>query len=119
MTNPYQAYIKTDLETKTLPKLISAAYERVITELKAAEKCIEDGDIKGKIEHIYKAMDIIEILRAGLDFEKGGEIASNLDNIYDFLSRHITFGHIRNDVKFFEEAIDILNTVKSGWDAIE
>lgn len=118
MTNPYQAYLKTGLETQSLPKLISAAYERIATELRLAEKCIQNSDIKGKIDHIYKALDILRTLRAGLDFEKGEEIARNLDQLYDFLERHITLGNLKNDSKFFEEAINILNTVKSGWDEI-
>lgn len=118
MTNPYQAYLKTGLETQTIPKLISTAYERIITELKQAEECIDKGDIKGKIDHIYKALDIIRVLRAGLDFEKGEEIARNLEEIYAFLERHITLGNLKNDKEIFEQAIGILNTVKSGWDEI-
>lgn len=118
MVNPYQAYIKTDLETQSIPKIISSAYERIIMELKLAKQSIEDKDIKGKIDHIYKAIDMLRVLRSGLDFEKGGEIAKNLDQIYDFLERHISLGNARNDGKFFDEAIDILNTVKSGWDEI-
>ncbi|MCX7760823.1 MAG: flagellar export chaperone FliS [Hydrogenothermaceae bacterium] len=118
MVNPYAAYIKTDLETMPLPKIIASGYERIILELKSAIEDIKTGDLKSKINHIHKALEILRVLRLGLDFEKGGEIAVNLDNIYEFLERHISLGNLKNDEKILNEAIEILNIVKSGWDEI-
>ncbi|MEZ0323919.1 MAG: flagellar export chaperone FliS [Hydrogenothermaceae bacterium] len=118
MTNPYETYLKTGLETMPLPKVISSGYERIILELKSAIEDIKKGDTKGKLDHIHRALEILRVLRLGLDFEKGGEIAVNLDNIYEFLERHISLGNLKNDEKILNEAIKILDTVKSGWDEI-
>lgn len=118
MANPYQAYLKTDLETQSIPKIISTAYERVNFELNQAISSIEAGNIRSKLDHIHRALELIRVLRLGLDFEKGGEIAENLDNIYEFLERHISLGNLKNDTKTISEAISILNTIKSGWDEI-
>ncbi|MEJ5173650.1 MAG: flagellar export chaperone FliS [Hydrogenothermaceae bacterium] len=118
MVNPYESYLKTGLETMPLPKVIANGYERIVLELKSAIESIKTGDIKSKISHIHRALEILRVLRLGLDFEKGGEIAVNLDNIYEFLERHISLGNLKNDEKILNEAIEILNTVKSGWDEI-
>lgn len=118
MSNPYQTYIKTDLETQSIPKIVSTAYERINLELKQAILSIEKGNIKSKLDHIHRALEILRVLRLGLDFEKGGEIAKNLDSLYDFLERHISLGNLKNDKNTLSEAMEILKTIKSGWDEI-
>lgn len=118
MTNPYQAYIRTDLETQPLPKLVSKAYERISFELKQAVVNMNEGNIKQKVEHIHRAMEILRTLRLGLDFDNGGEIAKNLDELYEFIEKQISLGNLKNDEKIFEDVFNILDTIKSGWDEI-
>jgi flagellar protein FliS len=116
--NPYESYLKTGLETANLPKLISMGYERIILELKAAIESIKNNDLKSKINHINKALDILLTLKTGLDFEKGGEIAQNLYEIYSFCEKQIMLGNLKNDEEILNEVINVLNTVREGWEEL-
>ena len=116
--NPYQSYIKAEIETLNLPKLISKGYERIILELKASIESIKNDDLRSKINHINKALDILLALKSGLDFDKGGEIAKNLYDIYDFCEKQIMLANLKNDEKIINDIINILSTVKEGWDEL-
>ena len=118
MVNPYQSYIKTELESLPVAGIIAKGYDRIILELKSAIENIEKRNIKGKIENISKALDLLTTLRLGLDFEKGGEIARNLEDIYSFCEREIQLANLKNDVERLQNVIKVLDTVKSGWEEL-
>jgi flagellar protein FliS len=63
-------------------------------------------------------VSIITGLRMSLDKEKGGEIAENLDDLYDYMNRRIMEGAQENDVSKLTEVTSLLLEIKSGWDAI-
>ncbi len=116
--NPYESYIKTGIETANLPKIIAMAYDRINLELEKAIDAIEKEDLKSKINSINKALDILFTLKVGLDFEKGGEIARNLNDIYDFCEKQIMVGNLKNDKEALKSVINILNTIKEGWEEL-
>ncbi|WP_297889460.1 flagellar export chaperone FliS [Sulfurihydrogenibium sp.] len=118
MVNPYENYIKTELDSLPVAGIIAKGYERIILELKGAIENIENRNIKGKIKNISKAIDILTTLRVGLDFEKGGEIAQNLEDIYSFCINELLLANLKNDKQRLEDVINILNTLKSGWEEL-
>jgi len=118
MVNPYQSYIKTELDSLPVAGIIVKGYDRIILELKRAIENIEKGNIKGKIENISKALDLLTTLRLGLDFEKGGDIARNLEDIYSFCEREIQLANLKNDTERLKSVIKVLDTLKSGWEEL-
>src|SRR4030067_2589838 len=85
----FQAYQKTDVITADPKKLVIMCYEGAIYSLKVAKAKFYAQDYEAKAKAIQNALDIISELRAALDFEKGGEIAKNLDSLYAFWIQHI------------------------------
>lgn len=114
----YQAYQQTNIMTADEKRLIIMCYEEAIYSLKSAQSHFLNGDFEAKGKAIQKALDIINELRAALNFEKGGIIAKNLDLIYTFLIRHILDGDIKKDTQAFEQAASILSELKSSWEQV-
>ncbi|WP_457622722.1 flagellar export chaperone FliS [Persephonella sp.] len=119
MTNPYDVYIKTDIETASPLKQIIMLYDKAIVSLKQAVEDIENNRIKSKVENIQKATDIILALESALDLEKGGEIAQNLKDLYNFAYNKLLEAHAKNDVNLINDIIEILETLRSAWEEIE
>ena len=88
-SNGIGAYRKTAVTTADPGKLILMCYEGAILQLKIAKTKYREKDYEGKGKAVTKTMAIIDELTCALDFEKGGEIARNLEAIYNYVTRRV------------------------------
>ncbi|OEC60327.1 MULTISPECIES: flagellar export chaperone FliS [Pseudomonas] len=76
----------------------------------------DQASLKGEL--ISKSIAIIGGLREALDPTQGGEIASNLDRLYEYMIARLIEANKANDPALVNEVAGLLREVKSGWDAI-
>ncbi|MCP4409092.1 MAG: flagellar export chaperone FliS [Gammaproteobacteria bacterium] len=75
------------------------------------------GDVqKGGL--ISQAISIVDGLRNALDLKVGGEIAENLDNLYDYCQRRLLQANLDNDPAILDEVSSLLQEIRGAWDAI-
>jgi flagellar protein FliS len=97
-------------------KLLARAMEAIIE----AKEQMQAGDIQGKSQNIKIATSIIsDGLRSSLNIEAGGEIAANLDGLYDYMLRQLVKAHAENNTDFLDEVVTLLREIKAGWDGIK
>jgi flagellar secretion chaperone FliS len=118
------AYANVGLETGVVDasplKLTVMLYEGAITACIHAQQAIGQGDIIKKGECLTKAVSIIDNgLRSSLDKRAGGQIASNLDELYQYMTRTLMQASLRLDVKKVNEIQQLLMELKSAWEALE
>ncbi|AHK79444.1 flagellar protein FliS [Ectothiorhodospira haloalkaliphila] len=99
-------------------RLIEMLLDGGVDRLAQAKGAIARGDRRGKVKLIDKAFNIIGGLRGGLDMDRGGDIARNLDDLYDYMQRRLTLANAHDDVEGLDEVISLLNEVREGWKAI-
>jgi flagellar protein FliS len=99
-------------------RLIQMLMEGGLSRLAQARGAIERNQIALKGELISKAIGIIGGLREGLNLELGGEVAANLDNLYEYMTTRLVEANVQNIVAPLDEVSSLLRNVKSGWDAI-
>ena len=99
-------------------RLIQMLMEGALERIAVAKGCIQRQDIAAKGEQIGKAIDIIGGLRDGLNMDAGGEIAANLDALYDYLQRRLLEANLHSDLAILDEVADLLRPIKEAWDAI-
>ena len=123
MKRGVNAYANVGLETGIASasphKLIIMLYDGALASLLSAKANLAAGNIAVKGTAISKAITIIDNgLRASLDKEAGGEIAANLDALYDYMSRRLLHANIRNDVPAIDEVHRLLADLREAWVAI-
>ena len=117
------AYSKIGVETGVLAasphKLIVMLFDGAIVALSNALAQMQAGDIPSKGKSISKAIAIIDNgLRASLDKRVGGEIAINLDALYEYMSRQLLMANLHNDESKITEVQILLRDLKGAWEAI-
>ncbi|BBM88498.1 flagellar protein FliS [Spirochaetota bacterium] len=119
MKNPYQkAYEDNRIFSASRGELIVMLYEGAI---RFNEKAIENMHFKtyDKVNHfISRSLDIIVELKTSLNLEAGGEIARNLDALYDYLLERLRIANKDKDKKIIEETNKILSELLSAWKTI-
>ncbi len=99
-------------------RLIQLLMEGTLERLHAARGCMERGEMARKGQLIGGALSIVGVLRGALDMERGGEIASNLDRLYEYMERRLLEANLRNDPSLLDEVAGLLREIKEAWDAI-
>ena len=54
----------------------------------------------------------------GLDKERGGDLAQNLERLYDYASRTLLKANLENRSDLLKEVTSLLREIKLGWDGI-
>jgi len=94
--------------------LLDAALDRMMQ----ARGCIERGEMAGKAKLLHSCVIIIAELRGSLDLAKGGSLARNLRDLYEYMSRRLLLANVRSDVGCITEVMSLLGEIRAAWVAI-
>jgi len=117
------AYANVGLETgigaASPHKLIVMLYDGALVAILSALNSMKSGNVAAKGASISKAINIIDNgLRAALDKAAGGEIAANLDALYEYISAQLLKGNLSNDPVPLEESHKLLSDLRDAWNQI-
>ena len=76
------------------------------------------GDAQLKSKHFARALTIIYALQSSLDFERGGEIANNLFQLYEYARQKLISDLGKGVVTDTPSAIDALREIRDAWHMI-
>ncbi len=113
-----QVSVSSQVFEATPHRLIQMLMEGGLERLAQAQGAMARGQASLKGELISKAIGIVGGLREGLDMNKGGEVAQNLDRVYEYMITRMLEANKSNDPTPLVEVSGLLREVKSGWDAI-
>lgn len=113
--NGVMAYRETNVLTADPKKLVIMCYEGAISNLKIARKRYLSGEYEAKAKAVQKTQDIISELMQALDFEKGGEVAKNLDTLYNYMQRRLLDAEVEKEIKAVDEVASMLEELKEAW----
>ena len=117
-----QAYQSTNAHASVMDasphKLIALILNRVLERISRAKLAVEQGDAAARGQAISKSIEAVASLPSWLAMEKGGEVADNLNGLYDYIVRRLLEANTTNDLSALEEVAGLLVEIKSGWDGI-
>ncbi|MBS3049109.1 flagellar export chaperone FliS [Enterobacter mori] len=117
------AYTAVSLDSQisgaTPHQLIVLLYDGAINAMKRAEIYFQTGNIARRGEMISRAINIIDNgLRAGLDHEKGGKIAEELESLYEYISRTLLEANLNKSGENLPHLISLMTDMSETWQLI-
>ena len=96
-------------------QLIQMLFDGLIESLATARGHMERGAITEKSKSLSRAGRIVVGLQGALDFEKGGDIARNLNDLYSYVTRRLFHVNANNDLEALQEVHNLMNEIRSAW----
>lgn len=113
-TNAADHYRQQQILNASPAERVVLLYDGAIRFMMITKMAITEKDIQKRFDNSVKARNIISHLQETLDMEKGGEIAQNLDNIYNYLLKQ--FPEIdKNNLEAVEEVMKHLKILRESW----
>jgi len=117
-SNPHNAYLESRILSADPVELTCLLYQGAISELREGRRHLQDKDIRARSKSITKVHDILSELTTVLDQKRGGEIATNLAQLYDYMMRRITEANFKQIDEPLAETLGLLTTLKEGWEGV-
>jgi len=113
----YEAYKKTRIQTADQGSLILICYDGAITFLKKAKKAQQDDNEETRTDAFSKAQGLLWELVNGLNYD-AGEIAYNLEALYNYMIRRIVDADYHRDLDAVDEVVGYLQELRESWEKI-
>ena len=114
----YNNVAATKTDTKDPHELVKLLFEGLTDRIALARSALAKEDREGRAEAVTKAQKILFGLRESLDFKTGGELATNLDSLYEYSIRRLIKAHSREDDSIFKEVMDLMVMIRDAWKQI-
>lgn len=100
-------------------RLVAMLFDGFMEAVARARGAMRSKDYEAKGRAIGHACSIVEEgLRAGLDLERGGNLAADLDRLYGYVGVRLTLAGLRNDETILDECVRLVQPVREAWAAI-
>jgi len=99
-------------------RLVQLLMEGAMQRMAEAKGAMERKKLAEKGEAIGKTISIIGGLRDSLKHEINSDLPQKLDNLYVYMTKRLLEVNRNNDLKGLDELMQLMRTVKEGWDAI-
>lgn len=98
--------------------LISLIMQHILGNLAGAKGAIDRNEIENRNKMLRKVIGLIGELQNSLDMEQGGEISTNLYDLYAYMIRQVNQANFKNIAEPLTEVTGLITEIKSGWDGI-
>lgn len=99
-------------------RLIQMLMEGALKRMAEAKAAMQRQDLTAKGVALGKAISIIGGLRDSLNMEVSGGLSQRLDGLYEYMVTVLVRANANNNAANIDEVINLMLTVKSGWDKI-
>jgi flagellar protein FliS len=107
--------VVTGVATADNIQLIQMLFDGLTESLSSAKGHIQNNAIEEKSKALTRAGRIVVGLQGALDFERGGELAQNLNELYSYVTRRLFHVNAYNDLAVLEEVQSLIQDIAQAW----
>lgn len=115
MNKAANAYFQTKVSTTDQGQLLIMLYDGALRYLAQARDKILAKDYAAKGVLISKVIDIINELSSSLNMEKGGSLATNLNNLYVLCTARLLQANLKMNLESLDSVTQILSGLRSAY----
>lgn len=102
--------------TASPAQLVSLLYHAAVAAVARGRQAIVDGRVEQAHHDLVKAQDIVTELRVTLDFDRGGDVARNLEALYDYCYSRLLDANLQKNPALLPSVQETLAGLAASWD---
>jgi flagellar protein FliS len=110
--------VDTGVTSASPERLVLMLLQGAEQRLAAAKGHLERGEVGPRCERVRQTLNIVAELRGSLNHDAGGEIATRLDALYEYMTRRLVTANSQVDAAGLEEVRSLLGEIRSAWEQI-
>lgn len=115
----FQAYKETGTSTAIMDatphQLTALLFKALLDKLAIAEGAISRGDVPSRCDAISKATNIVMELKSTLDLENGGDVANELDRLYEFSVSELLDANSQKSIDKIRSVRAVISQINEAW----
>ncbi|MDO9372647.1 MAG: flagellar export chaperone FliS [Gammaproteobacteria bacterium] len=118
LSNYSKVRVETGVTAASPHGLVTMLLEGALERIAAAKGHMLRDETAEKGACISRAIGILDGLRISLDKGAGGELAANLDDLYDYMDRCLLRANYENSPGLLDEVSALLLEIRGAWVAL-
>jgi flagellar secretion chaperone FliS len=114
-----QSYRRAAVQEASSAGLVVILYDILVDDLRQAAAAMRRADIDERSLRLKHGLLVLQLLEGSLDWENGGEAASNLARLYAHIRRQMLAAQFSCDPATLEQQIALLLDVREAWRTID
>jgi len=114
MLSQQLAYQQNSVTTAPPERLVLMLYDGALRFIAEGKEAIESGELARASASIGNAQKILNELRIGLNLQ-AGEIAVNLERLYEYMHYRLIQANIKKDLQILTEVAELLGEIRAAW----
>jgi len=109
------SYREMEIHAASPERLLVIVFEQLVVNLERARIAMERNDVELRVASLRRARGLVAELLSTLDFEKGGALAIELADLYQFLLKELVDIGRRGDVRTMRKLVNIATHLRDGF----
>jgi flagellar protein FliS len=109
------SYREMEIHAASPERLLVIVFEQLVVNLERARIAMERNDVELRVTALRRARGLVAELLSTLDFEKGGALAIELADLYQFLLKELVDIGRRGDVRTMRKLVNIATHLRDGF----
>lgn len=107
-------YLVDKVSTASPAELIGMLYDAGVVAMQAGRAAVEAGQVQDAHRHLVRAQNIVVELRCSLNLS-AGEIATNLDALYEFLGKRLVQANLEKNPAVVADCLRVFTPLRDAW----
>ena len=109
------SYREMEMHSASPERLVVVVFEQLVVNLERACIAMERNDIELRVTALRRARGLVGELLATLDFDKGGKIATQLADLYQYMMYELIDIGQRGDLRTLRKLVNIASSLRDGF----